>query len=129
MSDVERAQIEQWVAGYERAWRRTGTRGLGDLFAPGATYLVSPWARTVAGPAAIAELWEAERNSADEVFTLASDVVAVDGDTAVVRVAVDYGEPVTSRWRDLWVLRFDADGRCSAFEEWPFAPDQPDGHV
>jgi hypothetical protein len=33
-----------------------------------------------------------------------------------------------SRWRDLWVLRFDADGRCTAFEEWPFVPDQPDGH-
>jgi len=31
-------------------------------------------------------------------------------------------------WRDLWVLRFAADGRCSSFEEWPFAPGQPDGH-
>jgi len=47
-------------------------------------------------------------------------VVAVDGDTAVVRVAVDYGDPVTSRWLDLWVLRFDEAGRCRAFEEWPW---------
>ena len=57
-----------------------------------------------------------------------SEVLAVDGDTAVVRVAVDYGDPVTSRWLDLWVVRFDGDGRCQAFEEWPFAPGQPDGH-
>jgi hypothetical protein len=52
--------------------------------------------------------------------------VAVDADTAVVRVEVDYerGRP----WRDLWVLRFAVDGRCRHFEEWPFAHDQPDGH-
>ena len=41
------------------------------------------------------------------------------------RVEVVYAH---ERWRDLWVLRFDDDGRCRAFEEWPFAPDQPDGH-
>jgi hypothetical protein len=33
-----------------------------------------------------------------------------------------------SRWLDLWVLRFDDAGRCTAFEEWPFAPGQADGH-
>lgn len=53
--------------------------------------------------------------------------VAVDGDTAVVRVQVDYARPESGRWRDLWVLRFATDGRCVHFEEWPFAPDQPGG--
>lgn len=55
-------------------------------------------------------------------------MVAVDGDTAVVRVFVDYRGASSSRWRDLWVLRFTADGRRAAFEEWPFAPGQRDGH-
>jgi hypothetical protein len=73
-------------------------------------------------------MWEAERDGPEEAFTMTSEVVAVDGDTAVVRVAVDYGQPEPRRWRDLWVARFDADGRCTAFEEWPFAPTQPDGH-
>jgi hypothetical protein len=50
--------------------------------------------------------------------------VAVDGDTAVVRVEVRYGEPVTQRWRDLWILSFAPDGRCRHFEEWPIAPGQ-----
>jgi hypothetical protein len=125
---VDRHDVERWVEGYERVWRTAGTDGLAELFAADASYLVSPWARPVEGLAAITELWEAERDGPDEDFTMGSDVVAVDGDTAVVRVAVDYGEPVVSRWRDLWVLRFDADGRCTAFEEWPFVPDQPDGH-
>jgi len=43
-----------------------------------------------------------------------------------VRVAVDYA--TGNRWRDLWVLTLDDAGRCRAFEEWPFAPKQPDGH-
>jgi ketosteroid isomerase-like protein len=125
---MERVDVERWVAAYERAWRTAGTGDLAPLFAPDATYLVSPWATPVAGLAAIRELWEAEREGPDEAFSMTSEVVAVDGDTAVVRVAVDYGEPDPRRWRDLWVLRFDGGGRCVAFEEWPFAPAQPDGH-
>ena len=57
---------------------------------------------------------------------MAADVVAVDGDVGVARVEVSYGRG--KRWRDLWVVRLNAGGRCVAFEEWPFAPDQPDGH-
>lgn len=72
--------------------------------------------------------WESERDGPDEPFVLSSEVVAVEGNTAVVRVSVDYLGDDTSRWRDLWVLKFTDDGHCEAFEEWPFAPDQPDGH-
>jgi hypothetical protein len=125
---MDHAAVQRWVEGYERAWRTAGTDELSRLFAPEATYLVSPWARPVEGLAAIGELWESERDSADEAFTMTSDIVAVDGATAVVRLAVDYGDPGGRRWRDLWVLRFDDDGRCTAFEEWPFAPGQDDGH-
>lgn len=28
------------------------------------------------------------------------------------------------RYRDLWIVRFDEDGRCREFEEWPFWPDK-----
>jgi ketosteroid isomerase-like protein len=128
MEPMERAAVQRWVEGYERAWRTAGTDDLARLFAPDATYLVSPWARPVEGLAAIRELWESQRDGADEAFTMASDIVAVEADMAVVRVAVAYGAPDGRRWRDLWVLRFDNDGRCAAFEEWPFAPGQDDGH-
>ena len=47
-----------------------------------------------------------------------------------MRVAVEYAstEGNGGRWRDLWVLRFGDDGRVAEFEEWPFAPEQRDGH-
>jgi len=59
---------------------------------------------------------------------MSSDLVAVDADTAVVRVFVEYCASGSRPWRDLRVLRFAPDGRCSWFEEWHFSPDQPDGH-
>jgi hypothetical protein len=124
---MDRAAVQQWVAGYERAWRTPGTEALSDLFTPGVSYLPSPWAEPVEGLDALGRFWESERKGPDEEFALTSEVVAVDGPRAVVRVLVDYGEPHHARWRDLWVLSF-ADARCSAFEEWPFAPGQPDGH-
>lgn len=125
---MDRTVVERWVARYERLWRMPGTELLAELFVPGASYLPSPWAPPVEGLEAIARFWEAERDGADEVFTMSSEVVAVDGGTAVVRVFVEYGARGSRPWRDLWVLRFATDGRCSSFEEWPFAPGQPDGH-
>lgn len=125
---MDRSAVGRWVADYERLWRTPGTEQLAGLFTGDASYLPSPWAEPVVGLEAIARFWEAERDGPDETFTLASEVLAVDGATAVVRVTVDYAGRDGTVWRDLWVLRFAADGRCAAFEEWPFAPAQPDGH-
>lgn len=114
------------MAGYERAWRSPGTDALAALFTPDVSYRVSPWAEPLRGLDRLAAFWEEGRDGPDEEFTMTSEVVAVDGDVAVVRVSVEYGRG--RDWRDLWVLRYDADGRCAAFEEWPFAPSQDDGH-
>lgn len=125
---MDRTSVERWVAAYERAWRTAGVAPLAELFTADVSYLPSPWAEPIVGLAALGPWWEAEREGPDEPFTLTSDVVAVEGNRAVVRLEVEYRRDSVSRWRDLWVLRFAADGRCAAFEEWPFAPDQPDGH-
>jgi hypothetical protein len=49
-----------------------------------------------------------------------AELVAVEGNTAVVRLEVRYGAPRPRQYRDLWVVRFAGDGRCRAFEEWPY---------
>jgi ketosteroid isomerase-like protein len=122
---IDRTAFQAWIDGYERAWRSPGTGGLGELFTEDARYLHSPYAEPVAGLGAIARIWEAERDGPDEVFTMAAEIVAVEGDTGVARVVVRYGEPVDQEYTDLWVVTFAADGRCSSFEEWPFWPGQP----
>lgn len=119
---MDRDRVRGWVAAYERAWRTPGTESLAAIFSADATYLQGPYHEPVRGLPAIAEMWEAERDGPDEVFGMTSEVVAVDGDTAVVRLRVRYGDPVSEDFRDIWILRFADDGRCRAFEEWPFWP-------
>lgn len=120
-----RAEVQDWVGRYERAWRTAGTEALAGVFTEGATYLHSPYAQPVAGLAAIGEMWEADRNGPGEVFTLSTEVLAVDGDTAVVRALVRYGSPMRQEYTDLWIVELDGDGRCSRFEEWPYWPGRP----
>ena len=122
---LRQGDIAEWVAAYERAWRTAGTDQLAELFTPDATYQMTPFEDRHRGLGAIAELWEAEREGHDEVFTLRSEVVAVEGDTGVVRCEVAYGGPRRRIYRDLWIIRLDDDGRCFHFEEWPFWPQQP----
>ncbi|WP_063047296.1 hypothetical protein [Nocardia pseudovaccinii] len=125
---MDRDTVEKWVGGYERAWRAPGTAMLEELFTRDVEYLVSPWADPIVGLEPLEVFWEAERSGPDEAFTMAAEVVAVEDSTAVVRVGVEYRWDTLSRWRDLWVLRFDSGGLCDRFEEWPFAPEQADGH-
>jgi hypothetical protein len=40
---VDRAELSDWVSGYERAWRTPGTEALAELFAAGASYRMGPY--------------------------------------------------------------------------------------
>jgi SnoaL-like domain len=122
---TDRAVVSRWLAGYETAWRAPGNGGLARIFAADATYLRSPYERPVIGLDAIRRMWDEERDGPDEVFTLVTDILAVDGPVAVVRAEVRYGDPPGQEYRDLWVMRMCDDGRCNWFEEWPFWPGRP----
>lgn len=122
---IDWAQVEDWVARYEQAWRTAGAEPLRGLFAEEAWYRTGPYLEPYVGLERIGQMWESEREGPDEVFAMTSEIVALDGDTAVVRVEVKYGDPVDREYRDLWVIRLGEDGRAVAFEEWPFFPGQP----
>jgi ketosteroid isomerase-like protein len=122
---TDRATVSRWIAGYEAAWRAPGTVGLATLFTNDSTYLHSPYESPVVGLDAIRQMWEDDRDGPNEIFTLYTEILAVEGPTAVVRAEVLYGNPVRQEYRDLWILRLDDDGRCSRFEEWPYWPGHP----
>jgi ketosteroid isomerase-like protein len=122
---TDRAGVSRWLADYEAAWRTPGTGLLTWIFTDDASYHQSPYEQPVAGLEAIRRMWEEERAGPDEVFTFATEIVALEGPTAVVRAEVRYGDPVSQEYRDLWIIRLGDDGRCSWFEEWPHWPEQP----
>lgn len=118
---MDTGDIQRWVEAYERAWRARGTEGLGDLFADDATYSMHPFAEPVAGLEAIRRLWDDERTP-DERFTMEWRVVAAEDGVGVVWLEVHYAAPSDRLFLDLWIVQLGDDGRCRAFEEWPFAP-------
>jgi len=117
---MDPATVMTWVAEYERAWRERDVDAVGRLFTDDASYLRSPYDDPpLRGLAAIRDFWDD-----DTPFEMTAEPVAVQGDTAVVRVEVRYGGDRPHEYRDLWVVRFDGDGRASWFEEWAYWPDK-----
>jgi hypothetical protein len=84
---TDREAVSRWVTGYEAAWRAPGTDSLTGIFTDGASYRHSPYAEPMVGLDAIRRMWDEERAGPDEVFTLATEILAVDGPVAVVRAA------------------------------------------
>ena len=128
---MERCQLTEWLDRYERAWRTRGTDALAELFTEDASYSTAPYENPHCGLAAITRMWEAERAGHDEDFSMSSETVAVEGDTGVARIEVQYGTPEErgerdhrqrQEYRDLWVVRLNDAGLCFHFEEWPFWP-------
>ena len=74
-----------------------------------------PYETPKVGHQAIQDYWLDDEG---DTFSMKAAAVAVEGRRAVVRVEVQYGEPVHQEYRDLWVLRFADDGRVEDFEEW-----------
>ncbi len=133
---MNRAQLADWIAAYERAWRTPGTEVLAELFTEDASYSTAPYETPHVGLEAIAEMWEGERIGPDEAFEMTSEVLAVEGDTGVARVTVDYKRATDKEgrvhrqqkeYRDLWVVRLNDTCLCSHFEEWPFWPPGQEG--
>lgn len=117
--------MSEWIAEYETAWRTAGTAILTQLFTAEAGYVRFPYDQPIVGLPAISQMWEAQRDGPDEVFAMSAQILAVEGEVAVVRTEVSYGDPVSQEFRNIWVLRLRDDGRCSWFEEWPYWPQKP----
>ena len=119
---LDRDAVVRWISAYEAVWRDPRSHDLGDIFTDDATYRASPSAAPLRGLTAIRRWWQAETDGS-ESWRIESEVIAVDGDTAVARLDVRYTAPDERRYLDLWILHFAPDGRCQAFEEWYWTPE------
>jgi SnoaL-like protein len=114
-----------WVAAHDVAWRSNNPATIGDLFSENGVYHLGPWegpwrGRTgpIVGREAIAEAWTTAFDP-DERFAADVEIVAIDGRHSVVRRTISYeGGGAPERYGCLWILDFDADGRCRDYQEW-----------
>lgn len=112
---MDHAAFQAWLDRYVGAWHSGDSADIGALFAPDADYFYGPYREAVHGRDAIVADWT-ESPDAPGSWEAEYRPLAVDGDTAVA-----IGESRYSRgsvFSNIFVCRFDGEGRCVEFREW-----------
>ncbi len=118
---MDRDGFQRWLDRYVDAWRLSDPAAIGDLFSPDARYAYDPFEEAVVGRPAIVASW---LDDPDDPNTWQAEysVLAVDGDTYVAhgrtRYLTDDRAAIDREFANLFVCRFDDDGRCREFTEW-----------
>ena len=115
-------EVQTWLDAYVEAWRTYEPQSIAALFAEDATYAYHPWDEgedVLRGRDAIVASWLEERDPPGS-WQARYRPLLVEGERAVVTGTTDYANGDT--FLNLWVLRFDGDGRCAEFVEWYVAP-------
>lgn len=105
-----------WVDRYVSAWESNDPTAIGDLFAADAAYRQRPDDEPWQGRDGIVAGW-LENKDDPGGWTFRSEVLATANDLALIRGWTHYTEPPAD-YNNLWILRFDNDGRCVEFTEW-----------
>ncbi|MDP9467319.1 MAG: nuclear transport factor 2 family protein [Chloroflexota bacterium] len=117
---MTRTDFEHWLARYQAAWKTDDPAEIGALFTEDATYAPWPFSEPWRGRDEIVGKW-VERGDSQAVWQFESELLAVDGDTAVVRGLTTYpahdDEP-EEVYSNIWVIRLAPDGHASSFAEW-----------
>jgi ketosteroid isomerase-like protein len=112
---VNEQTVTEWVNAYVRAWESNSPQDIGTMFTDDAVYYTAPHREPWRGREGIVAGWIDHQDEPGE-WTFRHELVAVAGDLAFVRGWTDYADG--DRFSNLWVIRLEADGRCSEFTEW-----------
>ena len=118
---MDRNGFRAWLDRYVDAWRLLDPAAIGDLFSADARYAYDPFGEAVVGRAAIVASWLADPDAPGS-WQADYEVLAVDGDTFVAhgrtRYLTDDRSGIDREFANVFVCRFDTDGRCREFTEW-----------
>ena len=117
---MERRDVERWLERYRAAWTTDDPQDIAALFTEDATYAPRAFGKPWEGREAIVAKW-IEHGDSEDRWQFESEILAVEGDTAVVRGLTTYpahdNEP-EEVYSNIWVIRLAPDGRASSFAEW-----------
>ncbi len=125
---MTRDDVQRWLDRYVHAWQTYDADEIRGLFSEDAEYRYHPWDEPERGRETIVEDWlhpAGGQQQRDEPGTWEGryEAYAVDGDRAVAIGETTYYTDATRseihrRYANNWLLRFDADGRCTEFVEY-----------
>jgi ketosteroid isomerase-like protein len=113
---TDRARAADWVGRYLRAWESNDPTDIAALFADDAIYRPTPQSDGWRGRDAIVREWLGRKDDPGG-WEFEHEVLAVDGDLAVVRGVTRY-KPPSDTYENLWLIRIGEDGRAREFVEY-----------
>jgi SnoaL-like domain len=115
MPELTTDQVQTWLDAYVAAWRGYDHAAIGALFSDDATYAYHPYDEPLRGREAIVASWLEERDAPGS-WEAAYAPLIIDDDRAIATGETRYTNGRT--FSNLFVMRFDGDGRCGEFVEW-----------
>lgn len=121
----EAEQVQQWLDAYTHAWLTYEPDEISALFTDDAEYRWHPWDEgdnVARGRAQIVAAWLENRDRAG-TYGGAYRPLLVQGDQVIAVGMSSYYTDETQTtldraYHNLWVLRFNEEGRCRSFTEW-----------
>ncbi len=109
-------RLDDWMEAYIEAWGSNDDHDIAALFAPDAVYDPQTAHGEQHGLDEIIAWWQEVGDEPDNWDFEWLPLVETE-DMAVITGITRYEEPAAS-YRNLFVIRFDEEGRCTDFTEW-----------
>jgi SnoaL-like domain len=116
---MTRDDVQRWLDDYVAAWLSYDAEDIGELFSEEAEYRYHPWDEPLLGRDAIVSDWIGDQD-AEGTYSAHYAPFAVEGTRAVAVGESRYTNPdgsLRTLYHNVYLLHFDADGRCSSFTE------------
>ncbi len=118
---IDRKSVAAWLEAYVQAWKTYDPQAIGALFSEDATYAYDPFDEPVRGREAIVASWLENRDTPG-TYDAHYEPIMIEGDRALANGRSFYFEAdgVTRKaeWNNIFLLRFDEQGRCTEYREW-----------
>ena len=118
---MDRARVQAWLDAYVHAWKTYDKDAIGNLFSEDVTYCYDPYSVPIRGREAVVASW-LEQPDSPGTYDGHYEPLLIEGDYAVTNGRSRYfeqdGSTPRAEWDNLFVLRFDSEGRCMEYREW-----------
>jgi len=118
---MERAKLRNWLDGYKLAWEQANPEAVGTLFAPDATYQISPFFEPLRGRDAIMEYWHRVPHNTQKNIGFDYEILGYSDGMNFVNWWASFDRVSSGKHVELngiFVLTFEEAGLCKTLQEW-----------
>ena len=117
---VTRDDFASWLERYIEAWRSADPAAIGDLFSEDVTYSQNGGQSSVVGREAVVEDWLEASYEPELAWEASYEPLAIEEELHVAVGSTRYMREggVREEFSNIFVCRFDDEGRCSDLREW-----------